>query len=222
MADFIPSGDAEFDTWQDTLENFIGDAANRTRLGLTPAQTAPLDDKQGAWTSAYPAHVAAQSAALVASNAKNAARAAYEAPIRTFIAVLQRNPALTDADRTALKITIPATTRQNSAVPTTFPIPTVDFAVRLQHSISFRDSQTPDSKAKPDGVRGAQIYEKIGGPLPASPDEFTFLGTDTRAPYVCHFEMGDIGKTVYYLLHWENTTGKTGPWSEITSAVVPG
>lgn len=222
MSDFIPSGDADFNLWQDNLLNFLSAPANRTRLQLSEADLSVVSAPQGAWERDYPAHLEAQRAALVASNAKNSARAALEEALRPFIAVLQKNANLSDADRTALRITVPAVTRQAAPVPTSAPVGSVDFSRRLTHSISFRDENTPQTKAKPDGVRGAQIYIQIGGSVPSGPDGFSFLATDTRAPYVHAFEMNDIGKTVHYLLRWENTTGKVGPWSEIVSAVVAG
>jgi len=220
--DYIPSGDAEFEAWQQNFSAFLSDGANQTRLNLKPVDLTPVETPQVKWTQDYPAHLGAQNAALVASANKNTARGDYEPAIRAFVAVLQRNPNLTDADRVALQITVPTATRQAVPTPTSYPVPTIDFGQRLTHSISFRDQNTPASKAKPDGARGAQIYLVIGGPMPTSPDAFTFIATDTKAPYVYHFEMADIGKTVYYRLRWENTTGATGPWSEIVSAVVPG
>jgi hypothetical protein len=35
------------------------------------------------------------------------------------------------------------------------------------------------------------------------------------------FEEEDRGKTFWYAVRWENTTGLKGPWSEIRSAVIP-
>jgi len=220
--DYIPGGDLEFNAWQSNFSTFLNDPANQTRLKLTPDLIAPLEAPQVAWTQMYPAHLNARNAAQVASSNKSAARVAYDGAIRALVAVLQRNPALSDADRVAMGLTVPAATRGSVGVPTSSPVATIDFGQRLMHLISFRDHDTPASKAKPDGVRGAQIYIHIGGPMPASPDEFTFIATDTKAPYIYHFEMSDLGKTAFYLLRWENTTGQTGPWSEIVSAVVPG
>jgi len=219
---YIPQTDADFDNWQKELLTWLDVPANQARLGLTPAQIAAMKSAQSAWTGAFPSHLTAQNAAKVAANAKEAARKTLETPIRSFVAVLQKNPALLDADRVALRITVPAPTRQNAPIPTTSPVATIDFSQRLTHSISFRDFTTPKSKAKPKGVRGAQICVKIGGTPPADSSEFDFLTSDTSTPYVHRFDPADIGKTVWYTLCWENTTGATGPWSAFVSAVVPG
>jgi len=181
-----------------------------------------MKNAQSVWMGAFPAHLGSQSAAKVASNAKDAARKELEKPIRSFIVALQKNPALVDADRVALAITVPAPTRQKSPAPTTSPVATIDFSQRLRHSISFRDALTPKSKGKPKGIRGAQICRKLGAPPPADPSECEFMSTDTATPYVQTFDAADVGKMVYYILRWENTTGAVGPWSAYVSAVVTG
>ena len=95
---------------------------------------------------------------------------------------------------------------------------TVDTAQRLQHTIAFSDETTLTSKAKPAGVRGAQIWVKIGDPERSDPNELTYLATDTRTPYVADFAGADANKVDHYMLRWESTRGETGPWSETASA----
>ena len=70
------------------------------------------------------------------------------------------------------------------------------------------------------GVRGAQIWVKIGDPPPSDPSELTFLATDTRAPYVADFAGADANKVAHYMLRWESTRGAVGPWSETASATI--
>jgi len=217
---YIPQTDAEFNTWQNELLAWLDTPANQARLGLTPAQIAAMKNAQVGWMSAFPTHLGTQNAAKVASNAKDAARKELEKPIRNFVAALQKNIVLSDADRVALRITVPAPTRQKSAMPTTSPVATIDFSQRLRHSITFRDALTPKSKSKPKGIRGAQVCMKLGAPPPADPSECEFVATDTATPYVHTFDAADVGKMVYYILRWENTTGAVGPWSAYVSAVV--
>ena len=42
----------------------------------------------------------------------------------------------------------------------------------------YIDEATPTRKAKPAGVRGAQVWVKTGDPAPLDPSELTFLATD--------------------------------------------
>ncbi len=52
------------------------------------------------------------------------------------------------------------------------------------------------------------------------PSALTFLGVDTRTPYLASFDGADAGKTAYYMLRWVSTTGEKGPWSETATATI--
>ncbi|MCI0358788.1 MAG: hypothetical protein L0211_09930, partial [Planctomycetaceae bacterium] len=109
-----------------------------------------------------------------------------------------------------------------SGPPTTAPVGKVDTSQRLQHTVSFSDAATPTSKARPAGVRGCEIWMKIGTPPPATAADLTFVTLDTRTPHVVIFDGADANKTVTYWLRWVSTRGETGPWSAAVSATVSG
>ncbi|MCH8913839.1 MAG: hypothetical protein IIA33_09770 [Planctomycetes bacterium] len=219
MADYIPSSDGDFDAWQD---NFITYAsANAAALGLDPLiDIPPLTAAQTTWTTDRAAHTAAQAAAEAARQAKDAGRGGLEGVIRPLVARLQASPAVDDAERQALGITVRDTIPTPVGPPLTRPVASVDTSERLQHTISFADEATPTRRAKPAGVRGAQIWVKIGDPAPLDPSELTFLATDTRTPYLATFDGADAKKVAHYMLRWESTRGETGPWSETASATI--
>lgn len=219
MADYIPAPDGDFDTWQ---TNFLAYAtANAAALGLDPlVDIPPLTTAQGTWTTDFAANASAQAAAQSAREGKDAARDAYVGLIRPLVLRLQASPDVDDTERAALGITVPDRIPTPAAVPTTRPVVKVDTSQRLRHEISFADATTPTRTAKPAGVRGAQIWVKIGDPPPIDPGELTFLATDTRTPYLATFDGADGGKTAHYMLRWENTRGEPGPWSETASATI--
>jgi hypothetical protein len=219
MADYIPAGDGQFDAWQ---TNFVAYAvANAVALGLDPlVDIPPLTAAQGVWATEYPANTAAQAAAEAARQAKVGARGAFEGVVRPLVARLQASPDVDDTERQALGITVRDTIPTPVEPPETRPVVSVDTRQRLQHTIGFADEATPTRKAKPAGVRGAQIWVKIGDPAPVDPSELTFLATDTRTPYVATFEGADANKVAHYMLRWESTRGETGPWSETASATI--
>ena len=201
MPDYIPSPDGDFDAWQN---NFITYAsANAAALGLDPLIDIPP-----------------LTAAQAARQAKDAARGGLEGVIRPLVARLQASPEVDDAERQALGITVRDTIPTDVEVPKTRPVVSVDTSQRLQHTIGFADEATPTRKAKPAGVRGAQVWVKIGDPASVDPNEMTFLATDTRTPYVAAFDGADANKVAHYMLRWENTRGETGPWSETASATI--
>ena len=219
MPDYIPSPDGDFDAWQD---NFITYAsANAAALGLDPlVDIPPLVAAQGTWAADRASNTAAQSAAQSARQAKDAARGGLEGVIRPLVGRLQASPQVDDAERQALGITVPDTTPTPVGPPITRPVVSVDTSQRLQHTIGFADEATATRKAKPAGVRGAQIWVKIGDPAPVDPSELTFLATDTRTPYLAQFDGADANKVAHYMLRWESTRGEPGPWSETASATI--
>ena len=221
MSDFIPKSDGEFDTWQNDLVKYVNTPANLARWGLTAAFAGPVNDQQAVWEDKYPAMLEAQTVYQASVTGKKDSRTSYEPPLRSMVGQLQKNPKVTDEDKRAMKITIAQTTRTAVEVPSDAPDGEIDVATRLRHTINFWDSATPGVKAKPAGVRGAQIFMKIGGEAPTSPDDCRYLATDTKTPYTHDFEMDEGGLMVYYMMRWENTRGEVGPWSRVLSARVP-
>ena len=119
-------------------------------------------------------------------------------------------------------LTVKTGTRTATPVPTTSPVGSIDFSVRLQHTIHFSDEASARSKAKPEGVHGCEIYMKVDGEAPKDISELTYVATDTATPYVVKFDGSKVGKMVYYWLRWVNTRGECGPWSITVSAMVVG
>ena len=222
MADYIPQADAGFDAWQANFMSVVG--ADPTAYGLVAGDLTVATTLQATWAAAYPAHITAQAAAQAARQAKDDARAAFEPSVRLLVRRIQAQPPaiVTDTERAAAGITVPDTNPTPVGPPTTAPTATVDTAQRLQHTVHFRDATTPNSKAKPAGVRGCEIWMKIGPPAPVDASELVFVTLDTRTPHVVHFDGADAGKVVTYWLRWVSTRDEKGPWSAAVAATVPG
>lgn len=218
--DYIPRPDDKFDPYQDDFVDFV--VTNKTVLGVTTAEADALVAKQTAWTGAYGVHTAAQTAAASATTNKDELRKPLEAAIRALAGRFQSSESITNAQREAMKIPVHATTRTRVGVPTTKPVATIDASRRLSHIINFRDAAKPKSKAKPEGVANCEVWSKIGGPPPASPDELHYEGNETATPKLVEHDAADAGKTVYYWLRWVNTRSEPGPWSDTYSATIPG
>lgn len=218
-SDYIPGADGSFDAWQDNFVTYV--SANAVALGLDPAvDIPPLTAAQGDWQTDYPANIAAQQAAQSARQAKDAARGTFEGVIRPLVRRMQANPAVKDSDKASMGVTVPDTTPTDVGPPVTRPVVSVDTSQRLRHTIHFADEATPTSKAKPDGVRGAQIWMKVGDPPPADPSELTYVATDTRTPHPIDFGGSDAKQNAHYMVRWENTRGEVGPWSETATATI--
>jgi hypothetical protein len=221
MADYIPAADAEFHAWQ---QNFVSVAnANLAGLGLVAGDMTPITAAQTTWGTTYPAHVTAAAAATSARTAKDGARAAYVALLRSLVRRLQASPQVDDAERAALGITVPDPGSTPVGPPTSRPVVAIECAGRLRHTLNFTDEGTPTRKAKPAGVLGAEVWvnvQAIGQPTPTDPATFTFVALDTRTPFPMEFDAADGGKNANYLLRWVSTTGEKGPWSETATATI--
>lgn len=217
MADYIPGPDGNFQAWQ---ANFVTYAnANLAALGLVAADMTPVTAAQATWTTAFPAHVAAVNAAKAAKAAKDEARRAYVAVIRPLVRRLQASALVSNPEREALGITV-AASGSPIGPPTTAPACTIECGNRLQQVLRFVDSTTPTRKAKPAGVLGVEIWNKVGTTPPSGESDLRFVAVDTAAPYVMNFDAADGGKTNYVWMRWVSPTGERGPWSEQAQATI--
>jgi len=212
-----PARDGDFDSAINSFATYMG--ANLAALGLVAgdivAFTAMLTD----WNAKFPAHITAQESAESARAAKDLSRNTIIPEASRLSTRMEGSGLMTDAKRAALHMTVPDTVLTHSPVPTTRPIGTVDARVRLRHVIAFRDEMVPTDR-KPDGVRGVEIWVKIGGTPPTSYHDCEFIALDTRTPYTLDFTGPDGGQTAYYMLRWQNTRGESGPWSETVAATI--
>jgi hypothetical protein len=218
--DYIPGGDADFNTWQDNFINNLN--TNKADFGLTTADLAPLIATQTDWTNAYDRHVAARAAAAGATQAKLDTRDTFEAALRSMAKRVQTHTGTTDRHRAQLGLNLQPDTHAPTGVPTSRPVFQIDTSQRLRHTISFSDESTPNSRAKPAGVMGCEIWSKISETAPTDPSQLKFLGLDTSTPYLVQFTGDEAGKTAYYMLRWVNSKGEQGPWSQTASATITG
>ena len=182
-----------------------------------------VKSKQTNWVAAYAKASNKQNRTAADVLAKDKAGEDYSKSIRTFVAQwLASNSKVSDSDRTRMGLTVKTGTRTASPVPTTSPVGSIDFSVRLQHIIHFADDASARSKAKPEGVHGCEIYMKVDGDAPKDSTELNYVATDTATPYVLKFDGNKAGKMVYYWLRWVNTRGECGPWSIAVNAMVMG
>ncbi|HEY4785644.1 MAG TPA: hypothetical protein VIH57_06330 [Bacteroidales bacterium] len=219
--DYIPDTDTGFDQWQSGLiENA---EPNLTAWGIPTEDFTGLKAKQAPWESAFAKSKNLQTRTRADVQAKDDARQNYEKSLRSFVSQwLANNAKVSNADRERLGLTVRSNTRTPSPEPVTRPVATIDFSIRLRHTINFADEATPRSRAKPNGMHGCEIWVKIDGEAPKDASELTYLATDTNSPYVANFGGKDAGKVAYYWLRWINTRNQPGPWSSTISAMIVG
>ena len=221
MLDYIPFGDLQFNLWQKNLMNIIREKL--VQWEISSDKLSKLETNESIWNIAFSKASNKQNRTAADVQAKKDARDEHETAIRGFVKEhLANNSKVTDSDRTRMGLTVKSGTRTPTPAPDTCPVGTVDFSVRLQHTINFNDESTPRSKAKPAGVHGCEIWVKVGGEAPKDASELTYLCTKTATPYVANYEGKIAGTIVHYWLRWVNTRGEQGPWSSTISCMIVG
>jgi hypothetical protein len=221
MANNIPQNDAEFNLWQLSFTQIV--EPNLTQWSIPADDFTALKASQTDWNTAFAKASNKQNRTRADVQSKDDARDSFDKVIRQFIAQwLANNPKVLNSDRERMGLNIKQGTRKPVPIPVSCPVGTVDFSVRLQHTINYGDEATPRSKAKPAGVHGCEVWAKIDGSAPQDASELGYLGTSTSSPFSATFEGKNAAKNVYYWLRWVNTRGEVGPWSRSFSAMVAG
>lgn len=185
----------------------------------TAAQALDLKTKKDAFSADLTAHVAAQAAARSKTKTKDASRDQLEEIIR-FIVKQARLNGVDDA--TLSNLGIPTGAGGDAPSNATRPAGSVDTSQRFQHLIRFSDEAAPDSKRRPRGVLGCEIYRKIDGAPPVDETECVFLTLDTESPYLADYAGTKVGEMAHYMLRWRMRDGSASAWSETLSATVTG
>lgn len=212
----FPSREDELNTYFQAVVAYL--ILNKVRLLLSAANEALITAQLVAWNIVFPASKNANTRTTTVVEKKDIAKETLIETLRLVYADIPKS-VLTTEDRNALNIGDRNAPKTAAPVPTSTPVAQVDTSNRLEHIISFADET--GSAAKPNGVRGCQIWYKIGEPA-IDPSELSYMATDTASPYTYRFNGSHAGKTVYYWLRWENTRGETGPWSTVVMATITG
>jgi hypothetical protein len=216
--DYIPADDAGLVSWATVFTTKLGN--DFATYGFTEAEETALTDEVESFASLVTSANTAKTTAQSTTQAKNTGKADLVPMLRSAASRLQVHPAMSDMVRSQFGITVRDTTPTAVTAPTSAPIIWVDTKDRLRHTVHFYDELTPNSKAKPNGVHGCEIYRKIGGTAPASVAECEFLGLDTATPYVIDYGAESGGLMIYYLARWATRSGLTGPTAGLQSATV--
>jgi hypothetical protein len=216
--DFIPHGDDAFLDW---IRNLIAIILayfaqwNIPQAEITALQTLFTDYE----TKLTAAKAGNRGKGDVAE--KNAAKKSLMSAARNFTKLyLSWNPAVSDAQRELLNITVHDGTRTTIPVPQTRPEFSFKVIDLMRIQIDFHD-QGSSSKAIPYGDSGALLFYTITDEPTL---DYTQLGKTallTHSHFVLELPTDSQGKTLSAAMVWQNKKGEKGPWSEIQSIVIP-
>jgi hypothetical protein len=217
--DYIPRSDADLISFANNFKTVT--AKNLATYSLNATDDSDLDTVIGSFASAYNNNNSAQTAARAARQAKDDARNLLVSKLRELAQRIQVTASVTNEQKAELNITVSDGTKTASGVPTSRPIAQIDTSQPLRHTIKFYDNSS-ESKARPSGVMGAEIWVKIGGEATMNEDDYKFLALDTATPYIAIHKAEDIGKKAHYMLRWVSTRSDKGAWSDVSSGIITG
>jgi hypothetical protein len=216
--DYIPEAHDKFFRWQ-------GDFYNRVteKLSSFKIEESKLKDVTAA-KSKYELAFQRASNPDSANRADRVERderaAAYKAAIRQFVNEnIRYNSNISDYDKQYLGLTIADTKPTPAPVPVTHPVIKVDFSEPRRHTLHIHD-EDKSGRAKPEGVKEAEIWYKIADSEPANQSEMQYAGSTSKNTFLIEFDIPERGKKVWYNASWVNTRGAKGPWGEFENAFI--
>ncbi|MDR1169848.1 MAG: hypothetical protein LBK97_03335 [Prevotellaceae bacterium] len=219
MARTIPKKDNDFNEEQEIITAMT--EKNLTQWSVDQEwYNSRVKPAKTEWVAAWAAYLNPVQRTQLITFVKNDKRKTYEKALRILVQMHKSNPRISDDARRAMGIMMRDTTRTLTKSPTSYPQFIIDTSIIRCLIIMFWNLGSK-SKAKPRGVRGAEICWAILDKPPVSVDELTHSDFDTRSPFELFFDESERGKTVYFCLRWESSRGEKGPWSEIVMAVIP-
>ncbi len=192
-------------------------AANLLRFLVSVDNKAELNASIAGWNEFYP--LATNPSTSTTDNVANKDKWKERmlAVLRLIYADIP-NSALNATDRSIFMIPIVGGPHPYVPMPECWPIGAVFAGSRLSHTITYKDSIT-GKKAKPYGVKGCEIWYKIGGTEPVSVTEMIYLATIRKTPFVINYDGIHGGLKVYYWIRWIDSKNK-GKWSPCISGTI--
>jgi hypothetical protein len=136
---------------------------------------------------------------------------------------IQASPAVTDAQKVQLGITVRKTTPSPVPPPSTAPTLTVAAVAGRTASVRLGDAQNPHRRGKPAGVAGASVFSFVGAVAPADLNAWKFEGNVGRPEIDITFPSTlAAGTTVWLTAFWFNNRKQSGPACDPVSANLPG
>jgi hypothetical protein len=209
-ASYIPTRDADLDTWLLNFKTLI--AANPTNYGLVAGDATAITTAYTSWHTAYLAAVNPTTRTHATVQTKNAQKANVLAVVRGYAATIRANRAVSDELKIGLGLTIHDTQPTPVPPPASYPLLAVSGMIQGVQDLRAADQNSPNRRGRPAGTAGLLLFRAVDtGPV-TEPAQAAFLGFVTRAGFQSHFEAADNGKTATYFGRWTNAKGEVGPW----------
>ena len=221
MSTFLPSKDQDLNAWAANFDTKI--TATPTAYGLIAGDATAFHGLAQDFDARLAAAVNPATRTKVTIQQKEISRAALRAKARALARIVNAYPAITNAQRAELGLTVRDTIPTPIPAPATQPVVNIEGSGGGQSLLRLADETSPNRRAKPSGVFGALIYGKIGpatDPAPVTVHDAQFMGVATKTVHTVDLPSGSAGKTLWILAQWMNERGQPGPTSVVASAMI--
>lgn len=209
--DYIPAPDADFRTWAESFRDGINADPGKYFLTTTDATTitSVVDDFVDKLTIS--SNEMTRTKVTIAD--KDDARVTCEELLRQYAIDIKNNEGISDGDKIAIGVRPINTNREPIDAPGTSPLLNILGATPGNQTLRYSDTLTPDSRSKPFGVIGLELYRGLTDEGEAALSACQFTGLQTRNPIDSEFDEAEDGKMATYYARWVNAKGEAGPWS---------
>jgi len=217
---YLPSRDGQLVTWSTNFAQVV--AADPTAVGLTLQQSDDYTAAQAAYAAGY--QTANDPLTRSPSNieAKNAAKETLVDMTRGLVRIIQAFPGTTDNMRVNLGITVPDDTRTPVPPPSESPVIDIVSVSGTRINIRLHNGEST-SRAKPEGVIGANVFTYVGDAAPTDIDSWTFAGATSKVETAVDLPADTApGSKVWITAFWFNGKAESGPATPPISTNIPG
>jgi hypothetical protein len=218
MSNYLPSRDADLDTWIANFKTLI--AATPTNYGLQAADGTAITNSFNSWHTAFLAATNPTTRTQATVQTKNQQKALVLSVVRGYAATIRANAAVSDALKIGLGLHIRDTQPTPVPPPSTRPVLAIAGMMQGTQDIRATDEATPNRRSKPVGSAGMLVYRAVGTAAVNDPSASTFLTFVGRTAVQSHFVSADNGKVATYFARWTNAKGEVGPWSQAVSGSI--
>ena len=198
---YIPTTDEGLATWAINFDTLL--TAAPATYGLTAGDALIVAGLVSAYTAALTLASDPGTRTPAAVAAKDAARFSMLQRVRIFAQQISKNPDVTEANKTAVGVPVPNTTR--SPIPPPAVPPTLAFvgATTNTATLRYQNPELPAGKKKGYGVIGVELTVTVTG----SPVRTV---TVTKAPAVLTFDPSESGKSCTIVGRFVTRSGAGG------------
>jgi len=208
----IPQVASQLVPWSTAFRDAL--LANPGNFFYDPGDLVPLTAATNLFLSTQLAVANPEARSGVLIKARNNAQTAYYEVARPMYDAIQSNPNITDANKAVAGVHVSLTTRTPVAVPNSKPLVSVINVSGTVATITIRDINNQDKRARPTGAIGANFFSYVGENAP-TPEQWKFVGQVNKS----RFEL-ELGPTlaaatkVWLTACWYSARGQAGPLSD--------